>query len=96
MFRQLLTIAGLAIVTSLAQDHLTCLRTDDILNPTNEPPMQGAPGKRGPKGEPGFGQKGESGEPGIGSKGEKGDSGNIETSLLDVLKGKKLPLFAAS
>ena len=54
-----------------AQEHLTCLRTDDMLNQqspqTPQRDLQGSPGKRGAKGQMGSrgspGQKGESGIP---------------------------------
>ena len=53
-----------------AQEHLTCLRTDDVLNQQNprtpQRAVQGPPGKRGAKGEVGSrGIPGQKGEPGI-------------------------------
>ena len=53
-----------------AREHLTCLRTDDILNQQSPqtPPkaLQGSPGKMGPRGQSGSrGRPGQKGEPGI-------------------------------
>ena len=53
-----------------AQEHLTCLRTDDVLNQqspqTPQRAVQGPPGKRGAKGQVGSrGRRGQKGEPGI-------------------------------
>ena len=53
-----------------AQGHLTCLRTDDVLNQqspqTPHRALQGPPGKRGAKGQIGSrGSPGQKGEPGI-------------------------------
>ena len=52
-----------------SQEHLTCLRTQDVLtqNPqTSQQTVQGPPGKRGAKGQVGSsGIKGQKGEPGI-------------------------------
>ena len=53
-----------------AQEHLTCLRTDDVLNQQNpqtpQRAVQGPPGKRGAKGQVGSrGRRGQKGEPGI-------------------------------
>ena len=52
------------------QEHLTCLRTDDVLtqqNPqTPQRALQGSPGKRGPRGQMGLrGRQGQKGEPGV-------------------------------
>ena len=64
-----------------AQEHLTCLRTDEILAPQCSPTpsrlVQGPPGKRGPKGQEGSnGSKGQKGQEGsMGSKGQKGEIG---------------------
>ena len=60
----------LAAVCCAQQEHLTCLRTDDILNQQSSPSSQqttrGTPGKRGPKGKMGSrGDPGQKGEPGI-------------------------------
>ena len=53
-------VCCLVLTTCCAQEHLTCLRTDQILSqPSSQPPqrtLQGARGKAGPrgfKGEPG-------------------------------------------
>ena len=53
-----------------AQEHLTCLRTDDVLNRQSQQhpqrALQGSPGKRGPRGQMGSrGRPGQKGEPGI-------------------------------
>ena len=53
-----------------AQEHLTCLRTDDVLNRQSQQhsqrALQGSPGKRGPRGQVGSrGRRGQKGEPGI-------------------------------
>ena len=53
-----------------AQEHLTCLRTDDVLNRQSpqhsERALQGSPGKQGPRGQVGSrGRPGQKGEPGI-------------------------------
>ena len=53
-----------------AQEHLTCLRTDDVLTQQNpqrpQRALQGPPGKQGAKGQMGSrGSPGEKGEPGI-------------------------------
>ena len=64
-----------------AQEHLTCLRTNDVLRP---PPtvstriQQGPPGKRGP-----IGSKGDTG-----SKGNKGDPGITNQTSINELRGK--------
>ena len=61
-----------------AQEHLTCLRTDDVIAPsppsTNDNVQQGRPGRRGAPGP-------------IGLKGEPGIPDN---SIIDSLKGKKI------
>ena len=53
-----------------AQEHLTCLRTDDVLNRQSQQhsqrALQGSPGKRGTRGQVGSrGSPGQKGEPGI-------------------------------
>ena len=71
----------LFIINGYAQEHLTCLRTDDMLTPTRHSPpriQQGIPGKRGPRGEAGL----------TGSKGEKGEPGVPDTSEINMLRGK--------
>ena len=64
-----------------AQQHLTCLRTDEII--TSSPPItddnvqQGRPGRRGPIGP-------------VGLQGLKGEPGIPDNSAIDELKGKKI------
>ena len=66
-----LIVCILILVTACgSQEHLTCLRTDDILAQQNsqitQRTVQGPPGKRGAKGQLGSsGIKGQKGEPGI-------------------------------
>ena len=60
----------LAAVCCAQQEHLTCLRTDDVLNQqssqSSQQAIRGTPGKRGAKGEMGSrGDPGQKGEPGI-------------------------------
>ena len=60
----------LAAVCCAQQEHLTCLRTDDVLNQqssqSSQQALRGTPGKRGAKGEMGSrGDPGQKGEPGI-------------------------------
>ena len=61
-----------------AQEHLTCLRTDNVIAPsppsTNDNAQQGRPGRRGP----------------VGLQGFKGEPGIPDNSLIDSLKGKKI------
>ena len=71
----------LFVINCNAQEHLTCLRTDDVLYPSRQPPpriKQGIPGKRGPRGEAGL----------TGSKGEKGEPGVPDVSEINMLRGK--------
>ena len=78
MFCQLLAIS-LALVTCDAQEHLTCLRTDNVINPSPQPSptgIQGRPGRRGPRGEKGESIVGMKGEPGI-----------PDNSLIESLRG---------
>ena len=65
-------VVGIIVLVAVccAQEHLTCLRTNDVWtqqslqNPQRA--SQGFPGKRGPKGQPGSrGSQGQKGEPGI-------------------------------
>ena len=70
---------SLAMFLCAAEEHLTCLRTDDIINrppSTGQTVTQGKPGKRGPRGL--------KGEPGVGLKGEPGIPDN---SLINSLRG---------
>ena len=75
-----------------AQEHLTCLRTDNILpqpNPqAHQRAVQGPPGKRGPKGQDGStGSKGQKGQEGLkGSKGQKGERGVTDNGQIDLLQ----------
>ena len=69
MLKLVVCIIVLIAVCS-AQEHLTCLRTDDVLNRQNQQhsqrALQGSPGKRGPRGQVGSrGSPGQKGEPGI-------------------------------
>ena len=69
MLKLVVSIIILAAVCC-AQEHLTCLRTDDLLTQqstqTSRRALQGSPGKRGPKGQVGSrGSPGQKGEPGI-------------------------------
>ena len=70
MLKLVVCIIVLAAVCC-AQEHLTCLRTDDVLNQQQHPQthqraLQGPPGKRGAKGQIGSrGMPGQKGEPGI-------------------------------
>jgi len=51
-----------------AQEHLICLRTDDVINPSPNKTttnVQGRPGRLGPQGPKGDSIKGMKGEPGI-------------------------------
>ena len=64
-----------------AQEHLTCLRTNDVLRPqptVSTGIQQGPPGKRGP-----IGLKGDTG-----SKGNKGDPGIPDQTSINELRGK--------
>ena len=77
-------LTSLFLVCS-AQEHLTCLRTEDVLTPalpsTPRATHQGVPGKRGP-----VGLKGETGSDGI--KGQKGDAGVLDYSQIEALQGR--------
>ena len=73
MFDKMLVFA-LLFAVGVAQEHLTCLRTENVLNPSAPPnsrTQQGAPGKRGP----------------MGLKGQKGELGVPDNSTIEVLKG---------
>jgi len=65
-----------------AQEHLTCLRTDDVINSsprtTTANVQQGRPGRRGPQGPKGDSVKG---EPGM-----KGEPGIPDHSLIESLR----------
>ena len=64
-----------------AQQHLTCLRTDEIITPsppiTDDNVQQGRPGRRGPIGP-------------VGLQGLKGEPGIPDNSVIDEFKGKKI------
>ena len=79
MFHFLIAIC-LVFFTSNAQEHLTCLRTDDVINPSaiSRPAnvQQGRPGRHGPPGP--------KGERGLSVKGEPGIPDN---SLINSLEG---------
>ena len=69
MLKLVVCIIVLTAVCS-AQEHLTCLRTDDVLSRQSpqhsQRALQGSPGKRGPRGQVGSrGRPGRKGEPGI-------------------------------
>ena len=69
MLKLVVCVIVLTAVCS-AQEHLTCLRTDDVLNRQSQQhpqkALQGSPGKRGPRGQVGSrGSPGQKGEPGI-------------------------------
>ena len=69
MLKLVVCIIVLTAVCS-AQEHLTCLRTDDVLSRQSpqhsQRALQGSPGKRGPRGQVGSGgSPGQKGEPGI-------------------------------
>ena len=69
MLKLVVCIIVLTAVCS-AQEHLTCLRTDDVLSRQSpqhsQRALQGSPGKRGPRGQMGSrGSPGQKGEPGI-------------------------------
>ena len=73
------------LVTCGAQQHLTCMKTDEII--AHSPPFtddnvqQGRPGRRGPRGP--VGRKGRNGPPGL-----KGEPGISDNSVIDELRGK--------
>ena len=79
-----------------SQEHLTCLRTDDVLTQQNPQTMQrtvqGPPGKRGAKGQVGSsGIKGQKGEPGVPDNSQMNmvrDQLNALTQELEALKNQ--------
>ena len=78
MFDKTLLFALLCTIGA-AQEHLTCLRTEDVLTPSPPPDpriQQGAPGKRGP-----MGLKGDDG-----LRGPKGEPGVPDNSSIEALK----------
>ena len=67
---KLISCAIILAAVCNAQEHLTCLRTDDVLNQrspqASQRVLQGLPGKRGAKGQTGSrGRPGQKGEPGF-------------------------------
>ena len=90
MFYRLIVVC-FAFSTCNAQEHLTCLRTDDVINPSPKPNRtnlpQGRPGRRGPPGP--------KGERGVGLKGEPGIPDNSQVNMLrgKLLFGSKLKYF---
>ena len=80
MFCHVLAIS-MALVTCDAQEHLTCFRTVDIIDPLPAG-IQGRPGRRGPRGEKGESIVGMKGEPGI-----------PDISLIETLRGNTIVLF---
>ena len=76
-----LLIFNLILKICNSQEHLTCLRTNDVLRPqpsVSTRTQQGPPGKRGP-----IGLKGDAG-----SKGNKGDPGIPGQTLINELRGE--------
>ena len=66
-----------------AQEHLTCLRTNDVFRPqptVSTRIQQGPPGKRGP-----IGLKGDTG-----TKGDKGNPGIPDQTSINPLRGEVL------
>ena len=80
------TVLCFILATCGAQQHLTCLKTDEIIAPSNQTTddnvQQGRPGRRGPP------------EP-VGLQGLKGEPGKSCNSVIDELKGKKT-VYSAS
>ena len=74
------TVLCFILTTCGAQQHLTCLRTDEIITPSPQTTegnvQQGRPGRRGPIGP-------------VGLQGLKGEPGIPDSSVIDELKGKK-------
>ena len=72
----------LVAVCCAQQEHLTCLRTDDVLNQqssqSSQQAIRGTPGKRGPKGE-----MGSRGDPG-----QKGEPGVVDTRQLNLFRNR--------
>ena len=84
----------LAAVCCAQQEHLTCLRTDDVLNQqssqSSQQALRGTPGKRGAKGEMGSrGDPGQKGEPGIVDNHQLNLIRNRLNSLSQELKALK-------
>ena len=78
-----LFIFDLILNICIAQEHLTCLRTNDVLRPqptVSTRIQQGPSGKRGP-----IGLKGDTG-----SKGNKGDPGIPDQTSINALRGEVL------
>ena len=81
------TVLCFILATCGAQQHLTCLRTDEIIallpQTTDGNVQQGRPGRRGPIGP-------------VGLQGLKGEPGILDNSIIDELKGKKIVYSASS
>ena len=75
-------VVGIIVLIAVccAQEHLTCLRTDDVwTQQSSQNPQrasQGSPGKRGAKGQPGS----------RGSQGQKGEPGTIDDHQMNLLR----------
>ena len=84
------------ITACWSQEHLACLRTDDVFAQQNsqaiKQTVQGPPGKRGPKGQIGSsGIKGQKGEPGIADNSQMNmvrDRLNSLTQELETLRNQ--------
>ena len=79
----------IVVAVCCAQEHLTCLRTDNLLTQqslqTPQRALQGSPGKRGPKGQAGsHGHPGQKGEPGIPDSSQI----NVLRDQIDLLSQK--------
>ena len=78
------------VTTCFAQEHLACVRTDNVLTQTPQRIAQGPPGKRGPKGQVGLsGNKGQKGEPGISGDSQMNLVRHQLNSLTQELKALK-------
>ena len=78
---RMLVVVCFILATCGAQEHLTCLRTDNLITPspppTNENIQQGRPGRRGPPGPIGL----------------KGEPGICKKSLIEDNNGNRITLF---
>ena len=91
---KLIVCIFIMIAVCWSQEHLTCLRTDEVLSQqsaqTTQRTLQGPPGKRGAKGQVGSrGIKGQKGEPGIPENPQMNmvrDKLNSLTQQLDAIK----------
>ena len=76
-----LFVFNLLLIVCNSQDHLTCVRTDQVLSRSSSNStrgQQGFPGKRGP-----IGLKGD-----IGAKGNKGEPGIPDNSPINELRSR--------